>query len=118
MPRPSDWVDGPGGIKPDARPWDEVAKEYAFVDELAALRERVKGAGNLERFDYWLNNFRYLRANAQVNCTWARYNEAMAKVKAEKEPAEQQRLSRERRCPCARSWWRRWPRCSGTCWAR
>ncbi len=99
LPRPSDWVNGPGGIKPDARPWEQVAKEYAFVDELAALRPKVRGAGNLERFDYWLDNFRFMRAGARANCTWARFNAPMAKVKAEKDPAAQKRLARELALP-------------------
>ena len=65
MPRSSDWIDGPGGVKPDPRPLNAVNGDYAFVDELAALRPLVQGAGNLERFDYWLNSFRYNRAGAR-----------------------------------------------------
>jgi hypothetical protein len=99
LPRPSDWVNGPGGIKPDPRPWEQVAKDYAFVDELAAVRPVVRGAGNLERFDYWLDNFRFMRAGAQANCTWAQFNAAMAKVKAEKDPLAQKRLARELALP-------------------
>jgi hypothetical protein len=30
LPRPADWVDGPGGVRVDPRPWSEVEKEYAF----------------------------------------------------------------------------------------
>ena len=99
LPRPSDWVRGPGGINPDGRPWEDVAKQYTFVDELAKLRPLISGAGNLERFDYWLNNFRYMRSNARVNCTWARYNEAMKNVKAEKDPQAQKRLARDTALP-------------------
>ncbi len=99
LPRPSTWVGGPGGIRPDARPWDEVRQEYAFVDELARLRPKVKGAGNLERFDYWLDNFRYLRAVGQVNCTWARLNQAIKKVQATKDADAQKRLARELALP-------------------
>lgn len=99
LPRPSTWVNGPGGIQPDGRPWQQVSKEYAFVDELARLRPKVKGAGNLERFDYWLDNFRYLRAVGQVNCTWARLNGAMKKVQAEKDADAQKRLARELALP-------------------
>jgi hypothetical protein len=95
LPRPSTWVGGPGGIRPDERPWEPVAKEYAFVDELAALRGKVKGPGNLERFDYWLDNFRYLRAVGEVNCTWARLNQAIKKVQAEKDAQAQKKLARE-----------------------
>ncbi|MBA7637047.1 hypothetical protein ES703_44679 [subsurface metagenome] len=93
LPRPSTWVGGPGGIRPDARPAEQVSKEYAFVDELSKLRPQVKGPGNLERFDYWLNNFRYLRAVGQVNCTWARFNAAMKKVKDEKNADARRQLA-------------------------
>lgn len=99
LPRPSDWVNGPGGIKPDPRPWADVAKDYAFVDQLAQLEPKVQGAGSRERFLYWLDTFRYLRSSAQVNCTWARFNAAMAKVKAEKNPEAQKRLARELALP-------------------
>jgi hypothetical protein len=99
LPRPSTWVKGPGGINPDERPWEEVSREYDFVDKMAKLRPQVKGPGNLERFDYWLNNFRYLRAVGQVNCTWAKFNAAMKKVKDQKNPDEQKRLARQLALP-------------------
>ncbi|UCF15083.1 MAG: hypothetical protein JSW59_16865, partial [Phycisphaerales bacterium] len=99
LPRPSTWVRGPGGINPDSRPWKQVGKEYAFVEEMAKLRPKVKGKGYLERFDYWLNNFRYLRAVGRVNCTWGRFNEAMKKVKTANQPKAQQRLARDRALP-------------------
>jgi hypothetical protein len=99
LPRPTEWVDGPGRIRPDPRPWEEVAKQYAFVDDLARLGPQVRIAGNQERFAYWLDTFRYLRLNGQVNCTWARYNEAIKKVKAETDPAAQKRLARELALP-------------------
>jgi len=93
LPKPSTWVKGPGGIKPDGRPWDQVCKEYAFVDEFAALGPKVKGAGNRERFEYWLNTFLYMRAMGEVNCAWAEYNRVMDKVRAEKDAAAQRALA-------------------------
>lgn len=102
LPRPSEWVHGPGGIKPDPRPWNEVSKEYAFVEELAALRPRVRGAGHAERFDYWLGTFQYMRAMAKANCTWAEFNAALAKAKAEKDPAGRKKLAQERVLPLRR----------------
>jgi hypothetical protein len=94
LPRPSTWVDGPGGIRPDERPWEQVSKEYEFVEDLAKLRPNIKGKGNLERFDYWLNNFRYLRAVGKVNCTWARFNTVMKSVKDEKDSQTRRQLAR------------------------
>ncbi|MCX6927896.1 MAG: malectin domain-containing carbohydrate-binding protein, partial [Verrucomicrobia bacterium] len=55
LPRPADWIDGPGGLQSNPRPWAEVRAGYAFVEQIERLRPQVKGAANLERFDYWLN---------------------------------------------------------------
>jgi len=99
LPRPSDWVGGPGGYKPDGRPWEKVKQDYAFVDELGALRGRVKGAGNLARFDYWLANFRFLRATGEMKCAWAESSRAMAQVKAEADAAKREHLAREAALP-------------------
>ncbi|MCK7478555.1 MAG: hypothetical protein M0C28_15070 [Candidatus Moduliflexus flocculans] len=86
-PVPVTWIGGPGNIQPDPRAWDEVAKSYAFVDELAALEPRVAGPENRERFDYWLASFRYMREVARFNCLWAVYNKAVASAKAAKDDA-------------------------------
>ncbi len=83
LPRPADWVNGPGGIRPDARSWDTVARDYAFVDEFAALSRLVKGKGARERYDYWLETFRYQRAMGRLNCLWGEFEAALAKAKAE-----------------------------------
>ncbi len=76
-----------GRMAPDPRPWAKVAPTYAFVDELAALRTKVRGAGNLERFDYWLDTLRYLRAQARVQCALGRFDAEMKKVESDKDPA-------------------------------
>ncbi len=99
LPRPADWVTGPGSIRPDPRPWDQVRPAYAFVEEMEALRPLVEGPGNLERYRYWLDNFRYLRSIAEVRCIWAQFDAALAKVKAEKNRDAQKRLARELALP-------------------
>jgi hypothetical protein len=81
-PVPVTWIGGPGNIQPDPRPWDEAAPAYAFVDEMAGLAPRIAGAGNLERFAYWLASFRYMRDVARFTGLWARYNTAAVKAKA------------------------------------
>ncbi len=99
LPRPSDWIGGPGGYQPDKRSWNEVSKEYAFVDELAALRSRISGKGNAERFDYWLSNFEFLRAMGKVRCIWAEFDVAMEKAKAGDTPENKKRVARETALP-------------------
>jgi len=95
LPRPSTWVGGPGGLAPDSRPWSEVEAEYRFVDEIESLRPRISGAANLERFDYWLENFKYLRSVGELACTWYQYSEALKQLSG--------RLSRDARAESARS---------------
>ncbi|MGB2755551.1 MAG: malectin domain-containing carbohydrate-binding protein [Phycisphaerae bacterium] len=78
-PEPTTWVDGPGGIRPNNKPVDEVLKAYAFVGDLEKLRPQVQGAGHQERFDYWLENFRYMMAIERLKCAWAKKDEAAMK---------------------------------------
>jgi Malectin domain/Glycosyl hydrolase family 67 N-terminus len=101
LPRPSDWVNGPGGLKPDSRPWDTVQRDYQFVDEFASLKAKLSLAERA-RFEYWVDTFAYMKAMAHVDCTWAEYNRAMEKVKAEKDPAAQKRLARDLALPVRR----------------
>jgi hypothetical protein len=84
LPRPLDWIDGPGGLVPDSRQWEEVTKEYGFVYEMAALRSMIKGKGNLHRFDYWLHQFQYLKSAAALRCAWFKFEQIMAPIKPEK----------------------------------
>jgi hypothetical protein len=99
LPRPSNWIGGPGGYTPDEQAWDAVKVEYAFVDELAALRDRISTPGNLARFDYWLNTLEYLRASAKVRCAWGAFNAAMKAVEGETDPAAKVNLARESALP-------------------
>jgi len=77
LPRPVTWISGPGSIVANPATWAQVAKSYGFVDEFAGLRSRVKGASNLERFDYWLNTFRYLRELGHLGCLRGRLDALM-----------------------------------------
>jgi hypothetical protein len=99
LPLPTTWVVGPGGIKPNSNPWEEVGRQYVFADELAVLRPRIKGAGNLDRFDYWVHQFRYMRATMEHNCVWYRFEAAMKEAREAKEQAEKQQIAREKALP-------------------
>ena len=102
LPKPSVWTSGPGGIQPDARPWGEVRKEYAFVEKFAALQSEVQGAGNRERVLYWLNTFLYFRAIGEANCAWGEYNRVWARVKQEQDPAARKALAQQTALPAWR----------------
>lgn len=57
-----------GSLDPVEEPWVTMAPQYAFVDELEKLRPEIKGTGNLDRFDYWLNTFKCIRALMKTRC--------------------------------------------------
>jgi hypothetical protein len=69
LPVPCGWIDGPGDILRNAEPWAKVSAQYEFVAQFEALRERVRGVANLERYDYWLNQFRAMRLIGELGCT-------------------------------------------------
>jgi len=99
LPRPSTWIDGPGGIKKDNRPWSQIQNEYAFVNEMEALRTRIIGAGNIEQFDYWLNNFRYIREVGRFACLLSEYDAVMEKVRKMDDADEKKKLAEETALP-------------------
>jgi len=86
LPRPADWMDGPGGVKPDTLLWEKRKNDYQFIEELEQIRGKVDGEGNLERFDYWLNTFKYLRAVGEFACTEGEIKRLIQTV--QKEPEE------------------------------
>ncbi len=87
LPRPADWMDGPGGIRPDTLAWEQRRNDYHFVDSLEALEKTVVTVGAQDRFQYWLNVFRYLRAVGRFSCTGGeiqRLSDAVEKELSEK----------------------------------
>jgi hypothetical protein len=81
LPQPATWIEGPGGLDPDDRPWSEAKADYAFVDELEAVQPQVRGAASRERFDYWLETCRYMRAMSELRCASARLRAAVADMR-------------------------------------
>lgn len=83
IPRPADWKDGPGGVNPDSMDWQHRKADYRFIEDLENVRKNIKGEGNLERFDYWLDMFTYVRAVAKFACTEGEIRRLIAKVEKE-----------------------------------
>ena len=80
LPRPSEWAGGPGGVYIDSDPWDSVRVRYEFIAQLEDLRPSVSGKGNLERFDYWLNQFKYLEATGKFSCKLGEYRDVVSRM--------------------------------------
>lgn len=80
LPRPADWINGPGGIAEKHYSWDSIEAKFVFIPELEDLRKSVAGSGNLERYDFWLNQFRYLRAFEKLACAMHDYALEVKKI--------------------------------------
>ncbi len=98
LPQLNIWT-GPGGIRPEPRPWEEVKKEFGFVEELASFKPKVTGRGAVERFNYWLSTFTAMRETARLECLWADYHRAEKEVKAQAEPRKQALEAEEKLLP-------------------
>jgi hypothetical protein len=83
----SDWVNGPGNLKPVGAHWAEAKKAFAWVDDFAALRPQVTGKGELERFDQWLATFRATATMVEVGCLRWELDSAMSALSVVKDAA-------------------------------
>ncbi len=72
VPQATDGGCPSGSLTPVATPWNTISRQYAFVDDMEKLPPRVRGAGNLDRFSYWLNTFKYHRSLARLRCALAK----------------------------------------------
>ena len=57
------------------------------------------GAGNLDRFDYWLNTFRYMRTMAEFGCAVGKLDQIMARIQKEKDPKQRAAIARNEALP-------------------
>jgi len=88
LPRPANWITGPGNLFPDQQQCTKKNTDYGFVSQLQALRSQVTGTLNLDRYDYWLNALNMMQQEAAFDCEWFNYNTAIAQVRSA--PADQQ----------------------------
>jgi len=98
LPRPANWTNGPGGIADVKYQWDSVKVKFGFIDEYEKLRPMISGSGNLERYDFWLNQFKYLEAFEKLTCSMASYNKA-AKILAKLDDKNKVNAAREKLIP-------------------
>ncbi len=99
LPIPVVWTNGPGGIVPNPKSWEEVRKDFEFVDDLSEIETRLTGTGTRERFNYWFKNFEYMREVARFTCLWSDFNKAMEIAKAGKDQAARAKLAAGKALP-------------------
>ncbi|MFA5814285.1 MAG: hypothetical protein WC865_01505 [Bacteroidales bacterium] len=90
-PRTSTWNRGPGVININKQSWQEVKNQYAFAEEMESLRPRVRGSGNLARFDWWNHEFQFMKSMAMFACARGELDAALAGIEQIKDPAAQRK---------------------------
>eukprot|EP01121_Diplochlamys_sp_Union-15-3_P022616 TRINITY_DN9695_c0_g1_i1.p1 TRINITY_DN9695_c0_g1~~TRINITY_DN9695_c0_g1_i1.p1 ORF type:complete len:439 (-),score=56.19 TRINITY_DN9695_c0_g1_i1:56-1240(-) len=99
LPRPVNWIGGPGGFVIDHRPWSIVQPVYAFIDNFIVLESKVTGLANRDRYSFWLNSFLYVRSIAKVDCSWGAYDTAITSVLNEKDPIKRKSIALQTALP-------------------
>ncbi len=66
--RASEWIKGPGAISVIHKPWPEIKERFSFIELMESFQNEISGKGNRERFDFWLNTFRFARETARLGC--------------------------------------------------
>jgi hypothetical protein len=77
----------------------QIAACFVPLEKLESLRPRIKGAGNLERFDFWISQVRATRARAHTWVLAERLAARIAEANALKNPGEKTRFVREQVLP-------------------
>lgn len=85
-PKPSTWNRGPGVIQINKSPWDEVKSYYTFADEMESIRPRIRGSGNLSRFNWWCNEFQFVKSMAEFGCARGELDSILASIEKFPEP--------------------------------
>lgn len=95
MPIVTQWVKGPGALTVEC---SDMSK-FSFVKVLESQRNNITGFANLDRFDYWLSQFRFLKAMASTGCAIKIYDEIMTSIRTQPTPAEKQALAKSAGVP-------------------
>jgi hypothetical protein len=81
----ADWIHGPGGLMTNKSIQDleERIGRYGFLAEMESVRKKISGAGNLERFDYWLNVLKFNKAALETAKIQVELNSLADSIKKE-----------------------------------
>lgn len=88
------WTKGPGALMVQEATPERIAR-YGFIPELEAFRNQITGAGNLERFDYWVNSFKFNKAIVETGMAWRQLDSLMNLVTKETAAETQKKLIAE-----------------------
>jgi hypothetical protein len=90
--RTSDWNRGPGGLRVEKLNQIDIREKFGFIDDLESLSGKIKGLSNKERFEYWINTFKYSEQMAILGNTLYELDSLMNVVNS-KAPEDQKEFT-------------------------
>jgi hypothetical protein len=97
----TDWITGPGAlmINRDIADIQERIERYDFISELESIHGKIYGEGNLERFDYWLNVFRFNESVLEVTRSQIELNGIVDRILKEPVIAKKLKIASDEALP-------------------
>lgn len=84
--RTSEWgTFGPGLVYNTNEKWETIKSNFAFIDSIISIKDKIKGLGNQERYTYWLNTFLFQKSMAELGCLLGEMDALTKSVKIEKD---------------------------------
>lgn len=110
----TDWIDGPGGLMKNKTIEDltERLDRYKFIPQMEAILPTIPGAGNHERFEYWLNNLKYNKSLVETAYILKKLQLAVDEIKKENDLSKKRRMAEQTALPWRLELAKRWKQTS------
>lgn len=116
----SDWIGGPGGLMTN-KPVEEMIERisrYDFLPEMIEMRSLVSGAGNLERFDYWVNNLKFNKVMLETALQFTRLQIVINEIAKESDVTKKQNMAAQSALPARLELAEKWQEMTGVLLAK
>lgn len=97
----SEWIDGPGNLMVNQTVEDLTKRidRYQFLPQMEAILPTVPGAGNHERFEYWLNSLKYNKSLVETALAVKKLRQSIEEINKEKDMATKVRMANRKALP-------------------
>ncbi|MGE5449196.1 MAG: hypothetical protein ACM3PR_12575 [Bacteroidales bacterium] len=97
----TDWIDGPGNLMVNRTVEDLTDRidRYQFLPQMEAILPTVPGAGNHERFEYWLNNLKYNKSLVETALVLKKLRLSIEEINKEKDKDKKVQLAKSNALP-------------------
>lgn len=97
----TDWIGGPGALMTNKTKEDltERLDRYQFLPQMEAILRTLPGAGNHERYEYWLNSMKFNKSLVETALAAKELQLAVDEIKKVSDKKEKQRMAIDKALP-------------------